>query len=140
MNNSVSPDDTELNEDAVIAALYKAKGLVAVAARSLRCSRTTVYSYMARSKRVDDAAKQARAEVVDVAEAKLFQAMNEGKPWAISMVLHNLGRTRGYGPQALTTAEAIVDAIDRLEPGEAERLAAQLAAALSEEGQERLAN
>ena len=33
---------------------------------------------------------------LDKAEARLFDAMERGEPWAIRMVLMTLGRSRGY--------------------------------------------
>lgn len=81
---------------AIIDALEKHRGLVSFAAREIGCHPDTIYE---RSKTCDGilkAMEQERAKIVDLAEHKLYQAVEADKPWAILKVLDCLGRRRGY--------------------------------------------
>jgi hypothetical protein len=44
--------------------------------------------------------KEERGQMVDLAEAKLFEAVREGRPWAITSLLRRLGKDRGYTERA----------------------------------------
>ena len=46
--------------------------------------------------KAQEALDDAREYTLDRAETKLFEAMENGEPWAIRMVLMTLGRSRGY--------------------------------------------
>jgi len=80
----------------VCEALMKAKGLVSVAARQLGCAPRTVRAYVDRHPTVAEAKREAREGILDMAEARLFQAIDKGEPWAISSILRTLGKDRGY--------------------------------------------
>lgn len=80
----------------VIAALLDTKGLVFLAARQLGCDADTVRNYMKRYPSVRAAAVQQRGEMVDLAESKLWQAIEDGEAWAITLCLKTLGKDRGY--------------------------------------------
>jgi hypothetical protein len=83
----------------MIVALKASKGLVYLAARRLGCDPETVLNYCRRFPTVEAAKVAARGELLDVAEAKLFLAVDRGEAWAISFALKTLGRHRGYGEQ-----------------------------------------
>ena len=80
----------------VIDALHQMHGLVSLAAKLLRCDPETIHNYCKRYPAVQAAKEAARGELVDLAEAKLWQAVHRGDAWAIAMVLKTLGRSRGY--------------------------------------------
>jgi hypothetical protein len=80
----------------VIDAFRLTHGLVFLAAKSLGCTPETVQSYCKRYPAVQAAKEAARGELIDLAEAKLLQAVHRGEPWAVAMVLKTLGRSRGY--------------------------------------------
>lgn len=82
--------------DEVCDALMKAKGLVSVAARQLGCDAKTVRRYIERHPTVAQAKVEARESILDMAEGRLFQAIDKGEPWAISSILRTLGKERGY--------------------------------------------
>ena len=63
---------------------------------TLRCDPETIHNYCKRYPAVQAAKVDARGELVDVAEAKRWQAVHRGDAWAIAMVLKTLGRSRGY--------------------------------------------
>jgi hypothetical protein len=80
----------------MVRAIRDARGLVAVAARKLQIDRQTIYNRMQKSDAVKDAVAEAREFVLDVAEAKLMQAVEAGEPYAICFTLKCLGKARGY--------------------------------------------
>lgn len=81
----------------VEAALRRANGLIGPAAADLGVTRQTVYNAMKRWPALDDARRDARANVVDVAESALYRKAAAGEPWAVQFALRTLGRDRGYG-------------------------------------------
>jgi hypothetical protein len=84
----------------VAAALLRSKGLVTVAAQQLGCVPKTVRQYIDRYPTVAAALKEAREGILDMTEARLYQAANEGEQWAVTFVLKNLGKDRGYSERS----------------------------------------
>lgn len=120
----------QISDTAIISALKASRGLVAVAARALGCSRQTIYNRMAKSQAVEDARDEAREFTIDTAEAALFeaiqgsgcyertdangQATRHPQPWAVKFALECLAKDRGYvkrrevtGSQGNTLAVAV---------------------------------
>lgn len=77
-------------------ALRASKGLVSVAAERLGCSHQTLYNGLKRSDKLRSVLKQQREVRIDVAEAKLDEALERGEAWAVALTLKTLGRRRGY--------------------------------------------
>jgi hypothetical protein len=80
----------------MVRAIRDARGLVAVAARKLQIDRQTIYNRMQKSDAVKDAVAEAREFTTDVAEAKLFQAIEGGEAWAVCFYLKCQAKGRGY--------------------------------------------
>ena len=76
--------------------LTETRGMVFLAAKKLGCSDDTIYNYAKRYKVVGDALRQQRGQFVDMAELKLWNAVNEGEAWAVQFALRTLGKGRGY--------------------------------------------
>ena len=76
--------------------LIETRGMVFLAAKKLGCSDETIYNYAKRYKAVGDALRQQRGQFVDMAELKLWNAVNEGEAWAVQFALRTLGKERGY--------------------------------------------
>jgi hypothetical protein len=68
-----------------------------LAAKRLGCDPNTIMAYCRRYPTVEQAKHDARGELLDVAEVKLWQAVQEGEHWAITFALRTVGRERGYG-------------------------------------------
>jgi hypothetical protein len=86
----------------VMTALRTHHGLVSLAADSLGCSRSTLYSYVQAFPEVAAIIEESRERLVDLAEDALYRHVEEGAPWAVALVLKTLGRTRGYGDRLPT--------------------------------------
>lgn len=81
---------------AIVEALRDADGLISLAAKRLGCSANTIYRRAERVPSVRQVIDEARAELVDNAEAALRKAVDNGAPWAVALVLRTLGKDRGY--------------------------------------------
>jgi hypothetical protein len=81
----------------VIAALRTHHGLLSLAADALGCARSTLYRYVDAYPEVAAVVEEERERLVDMAEDALFYHLTERSPWAISLVLRTLGKSRGYG-------------------------------------------
>lgn len=86
-------------------ALLDTGGMVTFAAQRANVCVNTVYRYIERYDEVSQALTQARNEVTDKAENKLFDAIEAGEPWAITFYLKNKARDRGYGEKVEHTGE-----------------------------------
>jgi hypothetical protein len=80
----------------VIDALQATRGMVYLAAKQLKCAPDTVMNYCKRYPAVEAAKHDARGELLDVAELKLWAAVQRDEAWAIAFALRTLGRGRGY--------------------------------------------
>ena len=76
--------------------IRKAKGIKAVAARALECTRQTVDNYIERYKAVAEAYDEANETNIDFVESKLMQAINSGNITAMIFFLKTKGKDRGY--------------------------------------------
>lgn len=81
----------------VVEAIKVSRGMISTAAESLGCDRRTVERYADRYPAVRQAITEQREAVVDVAESRLFTAIDGSEPWAVSLCLRTIGRGRGYG-------------------------------------------
>jgi hypothetical protein len=81
----------------VIAALDQCNGLIFLAAGRLGCTTMTVRNYAHRYPSVRAAIEEKRGKRLDVAEAKLDQAVLDGEAWAVQFLLRTQGKHRGYG-------------------------------------------
>jgi hypothetical protein len=91
--------------------------MVYLAAKALQCDPETIMNYCKRYPTVEAAKVAARGELLDVAELKLWSAVQRGEPWAIAFALKTVGRARGY--------------VERLDVSiEIHRIAARVAAAV----------
>lgn len=80
----------------VAAALKASMGLVSVAAEKLKCSDSTVRTYIERYPTVKQAQLDSREQMIDLAEASLVRAVRKGEGWAVALMLKTLGKSRGY--------------------------------------------
>lgn len=89
-----------IDREELINAIWAAQGKVTVAAQRLGCTVRTIYNYANKYATVQNAIDEARAtwdeKLVDLAELKLFQEVNDGNAWAIKYALSTKGKSRGY--------------------------------------------
>lgn len=85
--------------DEVLDAVREAKGNMSIAAESLGCTRQTIYNASKRWATVRAEIASQRETVIDLAEEKLLDKLNDGEWHAVKYVLSTLGKERGYGPE-----------------------------------------
>jgi len=90
------PSKEQYTADQVIAALKETKGLVFLAAQKLGCERRTIARYEKRYPAVREAVVTAKGSMTDLAESKLYDAIESGAPWAICFYLKTQAKDRGY--------------------------------------------
>jgi len=95
---------------AMAAALRANRGLYAPAAHALGVSLNLVTRYCEKYQMCRIARDEARAAMKDVTEAKLFDSIEAGQPWAIQFFAKTQMRERGYGD------ERVVDVHVKPEP------------------------
>jgi hypothetical protein len=84
------------NQKQIIKALEKNNGMVYITAKAVGCSPVTIYSLAKKNPAIQEAINNARGEVTDNAESKLFSAIQAGEAWAICFYLKTQGKGRGY--------------------------------------------
>ena len=87
---------TKVTEDTFKKALEGSFGVQAVIAETLKVERSTITRFLQNNPEMKVLFDQERENVIDVAENRLFTAADEGKKWAIELILKRLGRSRGY--------------------------------------------
>ena len=100
------PDKEHYTASKMIDALHETKGMVFLAARRLGCSPQTVLNYCKRYPSVQAAKEAERGELVDTAQSKLWESVEKGEPWGITLVLKTLGKDRGYSERVEHTGNA----------------------------------
>ena len=85
-----------ISEKRILNAMKKSGGIISVIAQRLGCSRRTIYDRVEKSKKIKDALMQAKEELIDVAESKLANKIEEGDIGAIKFYLQTQAKQRGY--------------------------------------------
>lgn len=80
----------------IIDALRNANGFISVASQNLKCSPHTIRDRIDRSDVVKAAVDEINESHLDNAETRLFDAIDNGEPWAIKFFLAYRGKSRGY--------------------------------------------
>jgi hypothetical protein len=83
----------------VAQALIDTKGMLFIAAQRLGCDPETIRNYCKRYPTVQAVREAQRGTMLDAAELKLWQAIQNGESWAITLALKTLGKDRGYVEQ-----------------------------------------
>jgi hypothetical protein len=100
----------------IIQALIETRGMVTLAAEHLVCDTETIYNYAKRYPSVEAELKKQRERITDIAESKLYEAIDAGESWAIQYYLRTQGRVRGYAErQDINLHHFIADEVSRLD-------------------------
>lgn len=84
------------NQKRMLEALYKTKGIVSSAAEIINLTRDSHYKWLKDSKEYAEAYAAVKESVLDWAESKLHDIMQEGNTAAILFYLKTQGKQRGY--------------------------------------------
>lgn len=82
--------------ETVIEAIQGSNGIITNIAHRLGCSRATALRFVNKWECTRQALDDETQSVLDAAESKLFQQMNNSEPWAVQFLLKTKGKHRGY--------------------------------------------
>jgi hypothetical protein len=80
----------------VASVLMATKGLVFLAAKRLKCDPSTIENYCKRYPSVQAVKDAQRGQMIDLAEQKLLESIQQGEAWGITLCLKTIGKHRGY--------------------------------------------
>ena len=93
----------------LIAAIEKASGKISAVARHFNVSSVTIYDHIKKDPRIEEVVHNARnhfdESLCDIAEAKLYTAVNEGAAWAIRYSLACKAKDRGYIEKSIVESQ-----------------------------------
>lgn len=96
----------KLTVENVAKAIKGSGGIMATVARRCKVDRAAVYRFLQKHPDLKQALNDEREIIVDTAEERLYSSVKKGEPWAIKLVLHSLGKNRGYSERhEITGAE-----------------------------------
>jgi len=84
------------SNEVIIEALQRSGGVMSAAAKMLNTSRVSLYKWLEKNAKLREAREQAEESLLDLAESKLFKAIEKGDMTAIIFTLKTRGKTRGY--------------------------------------------
>ncbi|ADW21635.1 helix-turn-helix Fis-type [Thermus scotoductus SA-01] len=97
----------------VLKAIEGSGGVLSTVARRLGCSWHTAQAYVQRWPETQEAFQAERERILDLAEATLFRAVQEGDVQAAKWVLSRLGKSRGYGDHVEVSGHQAVEVVLR---------------------------
>jgi hypothetical protein len=80
----------------VASVLATTKGLIFLAAKRLKCTPETIENYCKRYPSVQAVKDAQRGQMIDLAEQKLWESIQQGEAWGITLCLKTIGKHRGY--------------------------------------------
>lgn len=86
----------ELTAEIVNGAIEQMRGNITAAAKSLGCSRSTIYAFIANHPTCQQVLDTARESMIDNVESVLYSKALEGEAWAVCFFLKTQGKHRGY--------------------------------------------
>jgi len=88
---------SKLTNEMVLDAMRRAAGIKSAAARALGVTRQTIYNYIIAHPEIKPQIDEICEITLDMAESKVYQAINEGDGQMVRWFLDRRGRSRGYG-------------------------------------------
>lgn len=87
---------SRVTKEQLLAAIKACGGIAEHVAHKVGISRQAVLKRIKADEELQAAVEDAKASMLDEAEAGLHKAVKAGKPWAIRFALSRLGKDRGY--------------------------------------------
>jgi sugar-specific transcriptional regulator TrmB len=97
------PINAKFTKEQVIDAIKRSRGFISQAAKILKCAVPTIYNYKERYPEVEEAIKNERESLLDFAEGKLLENINNNDNAAIIFFLKTQGKHRGYSEKEQIT-------------------------------------
>lgn len=90
--------------------LHATCGNISVTARKLGMSRTALYKRIQRDPELQVAFAEGRRRLVGLAYSQLMRAVEEGRSWAVALVLKTIGKDEGFTERVEVTRSQPVEA------------------------------
>jgi len=87
---------TKLTNAEIISSLKRCRGLYYLCAEHLGVTKQALAYRISNDPELEAIARDQRGKMLDKAEQKLMEAVDNGEQWAIQLMLKTLGRERGY--------------------------------------------
>lgn len=87
---------SKLTNEEIISSLRRCRGLYYLCAEHLGVTKSALAYRIANDPELEAIARDQRGKMLDKAESKLMEAVDNGEQWAIQLMLKTLGRDRGY--------------------------------------------
>jgi hypothetical protein len=87
---------TTLKKEQFLEVLEKKMGIVSQATKAMGLDRTTPYRWMREDEDFKDAVSEVQNVVLDFAEGKLYELVQDKNPTAVIFLLKTKGKNRGY--------------------------------------------
>jgi len=87
---------SKLTNEEIISSLRRCRGLYYLCAEHLGVTKNALAYRIANDPELEAIARDQRGKMLDKAESKLMEAVDNGEQWAIQLMLKTLGRDRGY--------------------------------------------
>jgi hypothetical protein len=107
----------------IIMAARRAHGIIGFTARILGVDRSYLDERIHNSQKLKLVFANERENIIDIAEAKLFESVANNAPWAILFLLRTIGKRRGYTEEFNTTdnKSKILEAINGMVNGKEDK-------------------
>jgi hypothetical protein len=92
----MSATKTTLKKEQFLEALEKKMGIVSQATKALGIDRTTPYRWMREDDEFKEKVEEIQNVVLDFAEGRLYELVQEKNPTAVIFLLKTKGKSRGY--------------------------------------------
>lgn len=99
-------------------AIHESGGFLSAAARRIGCSYATIRNYVNRYSLCQEAVSDAREQMLDKAEGKLYQLIAKGNVTAIIFYLKTQAKHRGYVERQELTGRGGEEVVIRVEYGD----------------------
>jgi hypothetical protein len=99
-NNSTVEQRAQERKSRFIKILKNKSGNISSACEAIGIGRTTFYDWCKKDKKFNEEVEAAAESLIDLAESKLVEKINDGNISAITFLLKTKGRKRGYSENA----------------------------------------
>lgn len=90
---------TKINKKNFKIALEGTYGVKSAIAQKLGVTRAAMTVFLQKNPELDAIRELESEKIIDIAENRLFKAVNDGEKWAIDKILSTKGKLRGYAPK-----------------------------------------
>ena len=97
-------------------------GIISDIAEKCECDWHTAKTFIDKDEKLTRLLQNEKEGILDLGESRLYQAVDEGEPWAVQYLLTRLGKKRGFGEkQEIELSGSLEQRIKQMTPEEKEK-------------------